>query len=133
MTSITSMAQWHLQPNGGLEETKWFFAVLDVSWALTVMKLAECFCINICCFFTRFHFLYQGIDYPVHMFDLHIPMKQKVDCVVSRPQQLPRKRFCGRRVDTCSAIWAPKFCCMCTAHSSSRWPKSLELDCAIDM
>jgi len=53
MTSITSTAQWSTRRN------QMIFAVLDVSWTTGINsdKTFKVFCINICCYSTRFYFL----------------------------------------------------------------------------
>jgi len=74
MTSVTSVAKWSTKINQVI------FAVLDVSCTLGLNsdKTSEFFCINICCFSTRFYifFVPQWHSHPsfmkiVDVFDLY--------------------------------------------------------------
>jgi len=108
MSYITSMAQWSTKINQVI------FAVLDVSWTMGLNgdKTSELFCINICCFSTRFYiFLYYSgtliqVSSKLWMFLISTPHKTRTFTVgVNSNDHIPRKRFCSRGV---AWTWPPK-------------------------
>jgi len=66
------------------------FLCVAEQWAV-IIKL------SICCFPTKFHFLVGRWQNCVCVRYIH--HIKHVQCAVSRQPPLPRKRFCGRRVD----------------------------------
>ena len=83
--SITSVAQWSIRINQVI------FAVLDVSWTMGLNsdKTSAVFCINICCFSTRFYI------YFVPQWHSHLSFIKIVDVFWSvHPIKLERS-LCG--------------------------------------